>query len=185
LTGTITTRVIQRRILPVEEATSDPENCKVNIKSTSSNLANKATHHLNDGMNSDSPILEGVTGNGFGHGSYTTSKYSISNGYIHFSGLKEGKVGISYMGIQLDEEGWPMIDEVHEDAVTHYLMWQSQWANFTRGKISGQAFQKLEDRWYWLCGQARGDDELPNEDELQYLANAWNQLIPLPNKNFF
>jgi len=104
---------------------------------------------------------------------------------IHFNSIESGKIGISYVGIAIDEEGWPLIDQTHEDAVTQYLMWQCQWGRYTKGKLSAQVFKDLENRWYWLCGQARGDDELPDEADLQYLTNAWNQLMPLPNKNFF
>jgi hypothetical protein len=36
-----------------------------------------------------------------------------------------------------------------------------------------------------LCGQARGDDELPSAEEMKYLANMWMQLVPLPSLENF
>lgn len=186
-TGIISSQLIQKRILPQEGSSQEGDNCEVPIKKGSENLAERNTAYLNDGITDDSLYGGAVSiyENELGYGTRQSSKYSISNGYIHFSSKKDGKVGISYMSIATDEEGWPLISATHEDAVTQYLMWQSQIGDYTRGKVPRHVYKELENRWIWLCGQARGDDELPNEDDLQYHANAWNQLLPLPNKNFF
>lgn len=111
--------------------------------------------------------------------------FSIVNGWVHFNIDDGGKVGISYMAIDLDEEGWPMVAYEHEDAVTHYLMYMYKAGEYYEGKLAHHVYKELQQRWFWLCGQARGDDELPNEEEMKYLGNQWNQLVPLANKNFF
>ena len=186
LTGLISHRTIQQRILPQEESQSADENCEVNINSTSHNLAERTTYNLNDGIHSETPYSDGSSYNGGdGESSLSVSKYAIENGYIHFSSMGSGRVGVAYYGIAVDDKGWPLMDPTHEDAITHYLIYQLAWSEFKSGKVSQGYFQTAENRWYWLCGQARGDDELPDEDEMQYLANAWNQLLPLPNHNFF
>lgn len=180
ITGQVSHQLIQARILPTEETSSNNDNCDVDIKTTSNNLANKHASLLNDNIYAEgSSSIADIDGN------VSASKYAIQNGYVHFNGIEVGRVGVAYWGIALDKEGWPMIDLKHEDAVTHYLMYQLSWGDLVKGKISQGAFQTLEQRWYWLCGQARGDDELPNADEVQYMANMWNQLLPLPNKEYF
>jgi hypothetical protein len=64
-------------------------------------------------------------------------------------------------------------------------MWKYKAVEFYKGKLPQAIFKELEQRWYWLCAQARGDDEMPNEKELQYLGTMWNQLLPLPPKQYF
>ena len=187
ITGLVSNRLIQRRILPTEESIANPDNCEVKINTTSPNLANHTAYNLNDGIHSQTPYENsgGTGGSGNGQGTIAVSKYAIENGYVHFNAMEEGRVGVAYYGIAVDDKGWPLIDPQHEDAITHYLMYQLSWGEFKAGKVTQAYFQTVENRWYWLCGQARGDDELPDDDEMQYLANAWNQLLPLPNHNFF
>ena len=113
-------------------------------------------------------------------------KMKIENGYIQISGIvEETKGGLSYMAFDLDEEGYPLVKDGHERAVVAYIMWKMNVPNFISGKLNAGVHDRLERRWYDLCGQARGDDEMPNEQELKYLGNMWNQLLPLPPKQFF
>ena len=56
---------------------------------------------------------------------------------------------------------------------------------YYQGKVPQHVFKNSEQRWFYLCAQARGDDEMPDATEMTYLSNLWNQLVPLPNKNNF
>lgn len=177
-TGGITTQLISRRILPTQGVAGDCDtNCDVTVKHGSENLASRPAALLNDSFLSNGAYR--------GPGSPGASKYIIDNGYLHFNQIETGKIGISYKGIQLDDEGWPMIYEPHVLAVTQYIMWQYDIPNVRTGKVSMGYLQSIERRWYTLCAQARGDDELLDPAELDYLANLWMQLIPLPNQNLF
>lgn len=177
-TGAVTTQLISRRILPTQGIAGDCDtNCDVTVKQGSEHLADRDAALLNDSFLSNSGYR--------GQGSPGASKYAMDNGYLHFNQLETGKVGISYQGIQLDDEGWPMIFEGHVLAVNQYLMWQYDIANARIGKVSQSYLQAVERRWYTLCAQARGDDELLDPAEMDYLANTWMQLIPLPNHNLF
>jgi len=121
----------------------------------------------------------------FNNGS-TANIFSIVNGFIFVNSLDDGKkIGISYQGFDLDDDGWPMINRQHEDAVSHYLMYMYKARRFYEGKLPHVVFKELEQRWYWLAGQARGDSELPDTQEMKYLGNQHNQLLPLPPKQFF
>lgn len=114
------------------------------------------------------------------------SKMTIDNGFIHVTGIKEEQNGgLAYMAFELDEEGLPLIEESHVDAVSAYLVWMIKFADYTNGKVSHHVYKNLENRWYWLCGQARGDDEMPDPKELDYIASMYKQLLPMPSQNFF
>ena len=183
LLGTIVVAVLQNRRLP--------SNCEVvsttlnTIKFTSPNLANLTASNLNTGSSSQHTNSINMFGQPSVGYSATANKYSIENGYIYFNQMNETKVGLAYLGLDLDEEGWPLINHLHEDAVTHYLMYMYKARDFYAGKLPGNVYKEMQARWFWLCGQARGDDEMPDENGLRALSNAWAQLLPLPNKNYF
>ena len=109
----------------------------------------------------------------------------MENGYLYFNQLDNTKVGVAYWGVDLDEEGWPLINQLHEDAVTHYLMYMYKARDYYAGKLPQNVYKEMQARWFWLCGEARGDDEMPSETELRQLSNMWAQILPLRNKNFF
>ncbi len=89
------------------------------------------------------------------------------------------------MGIFVDEDGWPMIKQSHIDAVAHYLTYMWIKREYYQEKKPKYMKDDAEKEWHWKCGQARGNDELPDRDEMMYLSRVFNQLLPLPSKNFF
>lgn len=115
-----------------------------------------------------------------------TPKFSIENGWIHLSGYAADVVGgLAYLAFDLDDEGFPLIKDGHEKAVVAYILWKLNVAPFIRGEIPASVHDRLEQRWYYLCGQTRGDDEMPDSKQLEYIGSLYHQLLPLPNKNFF
>lgn len=158
-------------------------------KTESKNLAQRNALNMGQSRNAQNRSSTGYYP-GYGDGAYYSSvpKFSISNGYIHFNVSGEehiDKVGIAYWGIWLDDDGFPLIKASHDDAVSSYLMYMYKTADFVNGKTPMYVYNKLEETWFRLCAQARGDDELPDLKEMEYLSNQWNQLVPMVNKNVF
>lgn len=121
-------------------------------------------------------------------GSFITSsmKMTIDNNYVHLSSIEDGdKGGLAYTAFDLDDDGMPYIKESHQIAVTAYLVWKVKFSDYTKGKIPHHVYKELENRWYWTCGQARGDDEMPDPKQLEYISNMYHQLLPMPSKNLF
>jgi hypothetical protein len=154
-------------------------------KNNSSNLAGGQAANINTGVLAE--YRNDNLGFNFGYDTGSTaSVFSIVNGYIYVNSLEDGKkIGISYQGLETDADGWPLIAKSHELAVTQYLMYMYKAVEYYNGKLTQHVYKELETRWQWLCSQARGDDEMPDEKELQYLGNMWNQLLPLPPKQYF
>ena len=186
VSGSLTQCITQQRV--------PPKTNTVNLNSTnknpilqSNNLANAAVAELNTGLQSDGGgnSINSLNSAGYDYGYDFASVFSIDNGCINFNVLDGTKIGISYMGVELDKEGWPLISETHEDAVTAYIMYMHKAISFYNGKTPLYVHEKLERRWFDLCGQARGDDELPSAEEMKYLANMWMQLVPLPSLENF
>ncbi len=187
--GSVSFVNIQKRIAPRENF--DPKNSNaVTPKFRSENLANNVVYKFNNGLTAQS---RGGGSGGLGNYGFNLDfvpleqVFSIANDCIYFnsSDANDFRVGISYMGWDIDEEGWPVVYWQHEDAVTQYLKFMYLSKRYYQGKLPKHVYDSASERWYWLCGQARGDDELPDQEEIRYLSNLWVQLIPSQNKNFF
>lgn len=190
ITGIVNQSIFQKRV-PPKKNVKDLNNTNTNPVLQSKNLANGAVAELNTGLLSDGGSgtygnnRNSLNSNGYFYGDTFASVFSIDNGCINFNALDDTKIGISYMGIDLDEDGWPLISETHEDAVTTYIMYMHKSVQYYQGKLPQHIHQELKTRWFDLCGQARGDDELPNSEEMKYLSNLWMQLTPLPSTENF
>jgi hypothetical protein len=182
LGGTIEVKVLQNRRLPSSCNVEQGDNNTIRFQSN--NLSELQLNNLNTGSSASGDNGVNFWGRA---GAFTSfaSKFTMENGYLYFNQLDDTKVGIAYWGVDLDEEGWPLINELHEDAVTHYLMYMYKARDYYAGKLPQNVYKEMQARWFWLCGQARGDDEMPGETELRQLSNMWAQILPLRNKNFF
>lgn len=178
--GTMYTTLTQAHVPQTMSGTNN-DNCEVSIEKGSSSLANLQAYNLNTGI-----FGPGNGVNDFPFGETTGAMtYSIDNGYAFFNFIDNGKIGLSYQGVCVDEKGWPMVHKTHEMAITQYCEYMYKGGEYKNGKLAEHVYDRLEKRWFWLCGQARGDDEMPSKDEMIYASNMWNQLLPLPDKNNF
>jgi hypothetical protein len=181
--GNVEQTIVQKRV-PSKQNTDISSGSKKTPQFTSPNLANRDVTKLNTGISATNRGNGGYYGFNY-DGSASEEVVAIDNGCINFNTLDGEKIGVAYMGIDLDDEGWPLIYWMHEDAVTHYIQFMFISRRYYNAKVPQHVFKEAKQRWEDLCGQARGDDELPDGMELEYLANMWNQLVPLRNKNFF
>lgn len=180
--GSLTQTVIQQRVAPSENCDPCDDTPAIVPASGSGNLANRGAYNLN---NQDTGKVNIGDISGFNDFSTSNSVHAFVNGYIYFNTIKDGKVGISYMGIEFDEDGWPMIKASHIEAVSKYLIYMIKLQELYAGEAPDYVVNRAERDWDFSCGQARGDDEMPNAQEMVYLARMWNQFVPLPNKNLF
>ena len=185
--GCVDVTIYQSRVAPKKQRSGEACVDENLIRRQSNNLAFRGAASLNTGNTRLSHQGTGthISSRAFYGTDSFISKYSIENGKIYFNMIQNDRVGISYMGIMVDENGWPMVAESHADAISAYLIYMWTKRKFIMGKIQGQVYQAMKSEWEWKCGQTRGEDELPDSKELEYLANQHNQLLPLPNKNFF
>lgn len=109
--------------------------------------------------------------------------FSINEGFVNLS-LREGKIGMAYYKIHTDEEGFPTIHSRHEMATTAYCMWQYKTSDYVNGLIPQYVYRDLEQRWIWLCGEARGNDNMPDRSEMEYLSQIYNSFLPFRLRRF-
>jgi hypothetical protein len=110
---------------------------------------------------------------------YKTDRFYVSDSTINFTD-DETSINLIYLGIDIDAEtGFPTVAADHEDAISSYIMWRHKSIDYYNGKLPQYIYRDLERRWYWLCGQARGNDNMPNPQELQQINRVYNSLIPV------
>jgi hypothetical protein len=183
--GRMTVTTIQPHVAPriIENKVNDV--CDSDPELGSENLSNLNSFEINTGVsrNNNNGSINSYS---YQFGPVPNAKvYTIENGYIFVNFIEEGKLGLSYLGLCLDDDGWPLIDFHHEDAVTHYCMYMYKAREYYANKLPHHVFKEMQNRWFYLCGQARGRSALPSRPEMDYLSNLWNQLLPIANRNFF
>jgi hypothetical protein len=121
----------------------------------------------------------------YGFSAGTPLKFSISNGKIRMMSISNGLVAISYMGICVDEQGYPLINELHVDAVSQYIVYMQTERDYLRQRTPAHVYDRMKRRWIELCAQASAEDDMPDSLELRILAGIWNNMLPMPSLNNF
>ena len=106
-------------------------------------------------------------------------RYYVSGNRVNIQHDDITEITIVYSSYPTDSKGHPMIKESHSTAVAQYIMWQQKNIEFINGKLSMYVVKELEKRWYFLCGKARGDDNMPTAEELRQIGKIWNTMVPV------
>lgn len=112
-------------------------------------------------------------------------KFSISGNKIRMMHLQSGEIALAYMGICTDDEGYPMVNDLHTDALSQYLVYMYTEREYLRGRAPAHVYDRMKERWIELCGQAATQDDMPNPLEMRMIAAIWNNVLPLPSLNNF
>jgi len=108
-----------------------------------------------------------------------------SGGYIN-ADISDKELDLEYEAISVDDEGYPTIASSHEDAVSHYLMYKYKAKDYYNGKIPRYIYKDMKNEWGRLCGQARGNDNMPTKQQWNSISKYWNTLTPTKNqRNLF
>ena len=110
------------------------------------------------------------------------NRYYINGNKVNLSdnyNKSDSEIRLTYLAVPLSVEGWPMIKEGHEIAVAQYIMWQHKLIDFMNAKLPQYIIKDLESRWYYLCGQVRGRDNMPTPQELEMIGKVWNRKMPI------
>lgn len=93
-----------------------------------------------------------------------------------------GKLVITYVGIPVDEEGYPLIPEniYYYKALVSYVIHRLDYKEWRKGNLPDKVFQKSESDWLFYVNSARGSALMPDLTTQQKLKNIWQRLIPKP-----
>jgi hypothetical protein len=136
-----------------------------------------------DGMNGLTFSNRYYIDNGGPHDHGTQPTNVSRNAYININ-QDDGKIiTISYFFLPIDRDGWPMVKEGHEEAISAYLMMKYKAIEYYAGKLPQYIYKDLESRWQWLCAQTRGNDNMPTNNEWDRIGAIWNSMVPVKTRN--
>lgn len=104
--------------------------------------------------------------------------YYVQNNHIIFGSNYDGsKATVKTLGYEIDEEGFPMVNENHVEALATYLeykfMNRQQYRNIGPKFTIGQIQTKARD-WNNECADARARDNERSIDQDNEIAAIWN-----------
>jgi|21_taG_2_1085346.scaffolds.fasta_scaffold01463_2 hypothetical protein len=106
-------------------------------------------------------------------------RYYVSGNRVNIQHDGITEITIVCSTYPVDARGYPMIKDSHTTAVAQYIMWQHKNIDYINGRLSMYVVKDLEKRWYFLCGKARGDDNMPTAEELRQIGKIWNTMVPV------
>lgn len=87
------------------------------------------------------------------------------------------KVTVQILALEVDQEGFPLINENHVDAVAQYIEYKNalktRW-NSIENKITETGIADMKMEWGRKCRDARADDGDPSESDLAEIRNMIN-----------
>jgi len=133
---------------------------------------------FNQGMNLavTCPCAYTVSGNIVNQCSELT--YGIQDNTIVFNqNLNGQQITVQYLGYQLDDKGYPLVNDTHITAISQYIkmmLYKESITNIVLPQVSRPDRLDAEREWHRLCRQARGEDGEPSPSERQQLVDMFN-----------
>ncbi len=112
---------------------------------------------------------------------YINDSYLISN--INDENDEQANICIVYLGIPVDDNGYPMIpdDIYYEQACRSYVISMLDWQDWRKAKISDKVKADSEANWLYYVNSARGAANMPNVQQMEGLKNVMRRLLPVSN----
>lgn len=106
-------------------------------------------------------------------------KYDIKPGYI-YTNIPEGYVKLSYKAIHTDNDGMPMIPDIasYSEAIYWYIVMKLSFPKYYNGSITQHVYYDIKNSWNYYRKQAYAEALMPNDDEVQGIANTWHKIVP-------
>ena len=102
-----------------------------------------------------------------------------TQGRVIFTSFPEGKVGIAYKSIPVDEDGFPLLldNETYLAALEAFIKKQVFTIKFDMGKINGNILGNAQKEYAWAAGQLQDEFTVPSLSEMEALSRTMNTLI--------
>lgn len=114
--------------------------------------------------------------------------YVINKGIITTS-IESGAIVISYKGLTLDEDGFPLIpdNESFKLGLEYYILHRYMEPLWVAGKIPDKVFQYIEQKRHWYYSSAHTSLQMPSIDQMESIMNGINRIVSdtTAHKKFF
>lgn len=114
---------------------------------------------------------------------YINDCYLITNIDTSTNTDTSDKICIVYIGIRVDDEGYPMIpdDVYYLEACAKYVTYMLDYSEWRKGQLADKVIDKSEKDWLFYVNSARGSANMPSTAQLENLKNVMVRLIPKQN----
>lgn len=99
--------------------------------------------------------------------------YSIEGCFLTLP-YPTGRVTIDYLELPVDETGMLLITLSHRDAILSFCVYSYMQSQYNVGRIKESVLNTVRDRWFDLCSQSRGKDNMPSRQRSAYAAEINN-----------
>lgn len=113
---------------------------------------------------------------------YLNDNYLITN--IGTDVTENQNICIVYLGMPVDEEGYPMIpdDVYYQKALVAFITMMLDRQDWRKGKTTDKVYQESKSEWEFYVNSARASALMPNSAQLERLKNVWRRLLPQTNE---
>jgi len=98
-----------------------------------------------------------------------TQWYVQDNNVVLDTNYDGNKVTVRLLMYQLDNDGFPLVNENNVEAIAAYLEWRtaarSKWSKDKRDVMPANSITEMENRWERLCADARAQSGMPSPAE--------------------
>jgi hypothetical protein len=123
--------------------------------------------------------------------SFHMSEYKSSNltykiqGGILYSSLEFGELELSYLSIDIDEEGFPLLPDNSSFTRALELYIKKQWFTilFDMGKIQLNVLQNVQQEYAWAVGDCQSEFNRMSLDQAEAFYNSWKTLLIKDNQH--
>lgn len=131
------------------------------------------------------PALIASTDNFFMGGKYreNNNTYKIQ-GNIIYTSLEKDTLWVSYLAIDTDEDGYPLIPDNSSFTRALELYIKKQWFTilFDLGKITPAVLQNTQQEYAWAVGDCMTEFNRLSIDEMEAFSNSWRTMIMRTNE---
>lgn len=131
------------------------------------------------------PALIASTDNFFMGGRYgeNNNTYKIQ-GNIIYTSLEKDTLWVSYLAIDTDEDGYPLIPDNSSFTRALELYIKKQWFTilFDLGKITPAVLQNTQQEYAWAVGDCMTEFNRLSIDEMEAFSNSWRTMIMRTNE---
>lgn len=112
---------------------------------------------------------------------YSSNEESFKTQHnIIYTSFKTGEIEIVYKAIPVDDNGYPLLPDnpVFLKALEDYIKMEEFTILYESNKITLQALQNQQTRYYWRVGQLQSEFTIPSISEMESITRMFNTLIP-------
>lgn len=126
---------------------------------------------------------------------YSTDNFHMNNkgnsmtykiqGNIIYTSFEEGELELSYLAIEVDKDGYPLLPDNSSFTRALELYIKKQWFTilFDLGKIQPAVLQNTQQEYAWAVGDCQSEFNRLTLDQMEAFSNSWRTMLLRTNEH--